>query len=302
MSDENQNPSRLSRLISPLSTEAKLVSLDDLKIKMEERFHLYQEVQALPSSDRDELFRILWEAQNGNSQTLRDIYDIIYDEVPVDMEEFLASKQYMNLDKLINPEKIELMIHFAQPNVRKFWCAAGSGSGKSFLVSLAHCWIVYNVMCLKRPDMFYMLGPRSKIAAINLSVGKDQSKEVVFAEILARLENSGYFRGKYKAWSNKASFPKRMFIFSGGSGVTAYFGYNTLMGSMDEASHMLDKQDRSLAEDLAEALLKSLNTRFPNAFKLFVISTLRAPDDFIHTQIERVKEDGICIVDRLVDI
>jgi hypothetical protein len=224
--------------------------------------------------------------------------------LPVPIDEFIESRQYLNLGGQINPEKIELMQKFATPQLRKFWCAAGSGSGKSFLVSIAMAWMVYNVMCLRRPDMFYMLGPRSKIAIVNLSVGKEQAKDVIFSEFIARLEHSQFFQESvnYKKWTSKAAFKKRVYVFSGGSGVTAYFGYNTIMGCLDEASHMLDKQDKSLAEDLTEALLKSLNTRFPNAYKLFVISTLRAPDDFLNTNIERVKESGKPILVRPLNL
>lgn len=263
---------------------------------MAENFHLYQEVQALPPSDRDALFNLLWEAQTGNPSALEAIYSLVYDEIPVDMEEFLLAKRYLGLRGLVNPEKVDLLCRFDQPHVRHFFCAAGSGGGKSFMVSCAMARMIYKLVCLKRPDIFYMLGPGSRVAIINLSVSKEQARDVIFAEFLARIGGSPWFDGRYKSWTAKAKFPKRVYAFSGGSTATSYYGYHTIFGSLDEASFLVDRQERSVAEELTEALLKSLNTRFPRAYKLFVISTLRSADDYLYSQIQRIKESGTQIV------
>lgn len=259
---------------------------------MEENFHLYEEIKALPPEDRDALFNILWEAQAGNPTTLRAIHEIVYEEVPVPMDEFIFARRYLGLKGLINPEKVDLLMEFDKPHVRKMWAACGSGAGKSFMVSIAKAREIYKLLCLRRPDLFYMLGPGSKIACINLSVSKEQARDVIFAEFVGRIRNSPWFAGKYEAQVSRALFPKGIAAISGGTSATSYYGYHTFMGSLDEASFMLDGS-RSIAEELIEALLKSLNTRFPRAYKLMVISTLRSADDFLHLQIERLREEGV---------
>jgi hypothetical protein len=263
---------------------------------MEENFHLYQEVQSLPPADRDALFQILWEAQAGDTAALKAIYDLIYEDKPADMEEFVLGRRYLNLKNLINPEKVDLLVRFSQPNLRKMWIAAGSGAGKSFMVSICMAWVIHCLMCLRRPDLYYLLGPGSKIAVVNLSVSKEQARDVIFSEFIGRLAESPWFKGKYKAWTSRARFPKRVYAISGGSNAISFYGYHTIMGSVDEASFMVDKQDRSIAEELVEALLKSLNTRFPRSYKLFVISTLKSADDFLYTQIEKIKEEGVPVL------
>lgn len=286
-------PTKLSRQILPGSHEDRLLDVTKLRDELQENFHSYEEIKVLPAQDRDDLFKILWDAQTGDTTALNAIYSLIYDEAPVPMEEFILARRYLNLKGLINQEKIDILTQFDQPHVRKLWCAAGSGSGKSFMVSIAMARQVYNLVCLRRPDLFYLLGPGSRIAIINLSVSKEQARDVIFSEFLARVSLSPWFSGKYKQWTAKARFPKRVYAFSGGSAAISYYGYHTIFGSLDEASFLVDRQDRSVAEELAEALLKSLNTRFPRAFKLFVISTLRSADDFLFNQIERVKDEGV---------
>jgi hypothetical protein len=147
-------------------------------------------------------------------------------------------------------------------------------------------------MCLKRPDLFYMLGPGSQIAAVNLSVAKEQAKDVVFGEFMGRISHSPWFSGKYEEQVGRCIFPKNIHAISGGSSAISFYGYHTIFGAIDEVSFLLDREGKSLAEDLTEALLKSLMTRFPHSYKLFEISTLRSDDDFLYTNIERVKTNG----------
>jgi hypothetical protein len=281
-----------SLLSQTASTDTELYEIRKIRAEMEERFHLYEEIKALPSSDRDALFKILFDAQMGRPEALEAILDLVYDEMPVPMDEFIESSVYLNLKGNIDLEKQELLMLFDQPEVRKMWIAAGSGAGKSFVVSCAMARQIYRVTCLKRPDIFYMLGPNSRIAIINLSVSKEQAKDVIFSEFLARVKDSPWFAGRYRAWSARAKFPKEVYAFSGGSGAIAYYGYHTIMGSLDEVSFMFDRNEKSVAEDLTEAMLKSLSTRFPGAYKLLEISSLRSPEDFLFSQVDRIKAEG----------
>lgn len=288
--ETNQNPNLSSQANS---TTQALVEVQQQREQMEERFHMFTEIQALPPEDRDALFKILIEAQEGKPNALEAVLDLVYDQIPVPMDEFIESPIYLGLKGRIDIEKEELLRLFDEPATREMFIGAGSGSGKSFIVSCAMARMVYNLACLKRPDIFYMLGPNSKIAIINLSVSKDQARDVIFSEFLGRIKDSPWFRGRYKAWASRAAFPKQVYAFSGGSGAIAYYGYHTIMGSLDEVSFMFDRNDKSVAEDLTEAMRKSLNTRFPRAYKLLEISSLRSPDDFLVNQIERVKENGV---------
>lgn len=275
------------------SAEQQLAHLAAVKEQLRERFHLYEEMQALPASDRDALFAILWDAQNGDPSGLDAVRSLIYQEEPVGMEEFLFGRRYLNLRNRVTPEKVELLMRADNPQVRRVYCAAGSGGGKSFMVSVAMSRQLYHLLCLRRPDLFYFLGPGSRIAIVNLSVSKEQARDVIFAEFLARVSESPWFsQWPSERLAAKARFPKRIYVFSGGSSATAYYGYHTIFGSLDEASFLADRNGQSVAGDLIEALTKSLNSRFPRAYKLWVISTLRANDDYLYLEIERIKSEG----------
>lgn len=298
MADSSPLNPPASNDVAPITAAGitRLTSLDRLRGEMEDRFHLHTEIQHLTASDRDALFQILWQAQTGDSAALEAIYDYIYDEIPVPMDEFILGKQYLALDGLINQEKIDVLMRIDDPRVRRAQLAVGSGGGKSFCVSIVKARHIYKLLCLRKPDLFYMLGPGSNIAVINLSISKEQARDVIFAEFKARLAHSPWFNpngvARYDATQRMAEFPKKVFAFSGGSSATSYYGYHTKMASLDEVSWMLDGA-RSIAEDLVEAVTKSMETRFPNAYLLMAISTLRATDDWLAQNLQRLREDGV---------
>lgn len=270
----------------------RMRKLEEIRAQMEENFHLYSEIQKLSAADRDALLNLLIDAQNGDPSALQALNTFIYEETPVDMEEFLLGRKYLGLQGRINPEKVEILVAFDQPHVRTGWFAVGSGGGKGFSVSCVMARQVYKLLCLRRPDLFYLLGPGSHISIINLSVGKEQAKSVVFNEFMARVRGGSWFAGKYRESSRQCFFSKGVGVISGGSSPTSYYGYNTIMGTIDEAAFMLEG-DRDVAEDLIEALRKSMHTRFPGAYKLMIISTLRAASDFVNVNIERIKAEGV---------
>lgn len=168
----------------------------------------------------------------------------------------------------------------------------------SFLVSIMTARTLYKLLCLRRPDLFYMLGPGSGIAAVNLSVSKEQARDVVYAEIKARLEYAPWFSSpkKYQAFKYHATFPKKIAVFCQSKNPVISYGYNTFFATLDEACFMLDNEEKSLAEDLSEAVLKSMNTRFPGSYKFCAISTLRDSTDYLCTEIGRIKMNGTRVV------
>ncbi len=264
--------------------------------ELKQRFETYSEIKAMPSADRDALFSIVRQAQQGDVTALDAIVNYAYEEKPVPMEEFVLGRRYMGLRGMINREKVELLERIDHPRVRHAYLACGSGSGKSFIVSIMLARIVYRLMCLRNPQFYYFLGPGSGIAAVNLSVSKEQAKDVVYAEFKARMENAAWFKGKYQAFKYHATFPKKLAVFCQSKNPTVSYGYNTFFGSLDEACHMLDNNDRDLAEDLTTALMKSLNSRFPGNYKFMAISTLNYEGDYLMRNIERIKATGLRVV------
>jgi hypothetical protein len=261
-----------------------------------DRFYSFREVQDMPPADREALFTLLRQAQAGDPSALDTVMSVAYQERPVPIDEFVLGRRYLNLRGLINPEKLDLLARIDHPRVRHVYLACGSGAGKSFLVSIMLARVMYRLLCLRRPDLYYLLGPGSGIAAVCLSVSKEQARDVVYAEFKGRLEHAPWFTGKYKPYKYHATFDKKLAVFCQSKNPTVSYGYNTFFAALDECCFMVDNEEKSLAEDLAEAVMKSMNSRFPGSYKFMAISTLRDRDDYLSKEIDRIKERGSRVI------
>jgi hypothetical protein len=285
-------------MTSSLTTPTPSLSSEALEAEQRDRFYAFKEIQELPSSDRDALFEMLRNAQAGDPSALETVLRFAYEERPVPIDEFILGKRYLGLKGLIANEKIDILTRADHPRVREAYLMCGTGAGKGFMVSIMLARTIYRLLCLRRPDLYYMLGPGSGIAALSMSVSKDQARNVIYAETKARMEHSPWFSSpkKYKDFKYHATFPKKIAMFCQAKQPNVSFGYNTFFACLDEVNFMLQKDGRSQANDLTEAVMKSLNSRFPGAYKFAAISTLRDEDDYLSKNINAIKLSGFRVV------
>lgn len=86
------------------------------------------------------------------------------------------------------------------------------------------------------------------------------------------------------------ALPKGIHFLCGHSNNTAFLGYATYRAVMDECNFMFNNNNRSVAEDLYNALKGSLKTRFPNDYKLLSISSDSTPNSFLRSRYAHLKE------------
>lgn len=171
----------------------------------------------------------------------------------------------------------------------------GIGSGKSFLAAVAICYLVHRTLCLRNPQAAYGLAPGSSIAFMNMGLNAQQARQVVFGEIRQRIENSPWFRGRFKPdprVRTELRFPKGVVVIPGNSAETFPLGYNLLGAVLDEASWYVDAElGRDVAEEIYTALQRRIRSRFRDAGLLVMISSPRYVDDFIQRKLRDAEED-----------
>lgn len=127
-----------------------------------------------------------------------------------------------------------------------------------------------------------------------MSVRAEQSKEVVFGEIKARIDNSPWFQKYNPPDPNIRSellFPKGIVIFPGNSKETFPLGYNIFGGVMDEAAFYTETESKDVAEEMFNALHNRIKNRFGNKGLLVMISSPRYVDDFIEKKIREAESN-----------
>jgi len=250
-------------------------------------------VENLTREEREVLAALLTADKGGTTDAIGAIVGELYTEVPVSMIEFIESREYLNVKGIVHPMITQILIEVDRDNIREAYLGLGKGSGKSYGVSCFLCRGIYRLLCLKKPQETFRLAPTSSIAAINLSTGREQAKNVIFHEFMGKVKGSPWFEGKFKDKAYEVEFPKSIYAYSGSSASSAWQGYNTIYGALDEVCWMTDNQEKSVADELSTALQGSMITRFSWAYKLLEISSLRSEDDYLLRQIDYVKKTGV---------
>ena len=229
-----------------------------------------------------------------------------FEEKPVPIEEFVVSKQFLNLPPLSEYQytMIKAMTQiYKQETLEKIYgkeegskrykqtCnevifQLGKGSGKDYTSTIACSYIVYLLLCLKDPARYYGKPSGDAIDIINIAINAEQAKRVFFKGFLTRIQKSPWFAGKYDAKVASVEFDKAITVHSGHSQRESWEGYNVIVVVLDEISGFdLDSTSGNEQAKTADAIYKmyrgSVSSRFPNFGKLILLSFPRFKNDYI---------------------
>ena len=130
-----------------------------------------------------------------------------WEEDPVDFKTFTESKDFLNhfalsevqydeLNKLLgdNPKDI------FDTSKRKFREAAllwGKGSGKGTCAAIVATYVMYILLCLKNPHLYFGVADQDTIHFVNVAMSMSQSGEL-FKRISSRFTTNKWFLEKYR--------------------------------------------------------------------------------------------------------
>ena len=244
----------------------------------------------------------------------------IFEERPVMLEEFVTSPDYLGLPPLsrlqylfvnkstqIYTRETCIVAWGEQDGRRRFkdLCneiilMLGKGSGKDYCSAIACVYVVYLLLCLKRPAAYYGKGDGDKIDILNIAVNATQAREVFFKNFLRIVRNSPWFKGKYDdGRAGEVTFDKEITVYSGHSERESWEGYNLFFVVLDEISGFAEESS-SAAGKTAESIYKmysqSVTSRFAEFGKVVMLSWPRYAGDFITKRYETVVADSNTII------
>jgi len=222
--------------------------------------------------------------------------DQVFLSAPVSMVEFACSSDYLGLkDDLFDKIK-KLLALIDNPNIRRVYLVLGKGSGKSTLVEVVLLYGIYLWSCYRDPFKFFNLMKTAKPACVNVSTSKDQARDVIFEGCLNMVDASPWFRNRFTGYKNSIAFDSGITLFAGHGNASAWLGYMTFVGAMDEVEFLVDSSKRSQAAELYNALYGSLRTRFPNHYKLLCISSAKERFSFLMKRAQDVLKKGTPVI------
>jgi hypothetical protein len=237
-----------------------------------------------------------------------------FNEKPVDVKTFVQSPEYLGQPLLsdIQYEIVEAMSqiyrkedvidimgdvegtkHFNKYTKNELILQLGKGSGKDFISTVACAYVVYKLLCLKDPALYYGKPAGDAIDIINVAVNAQQAKNVFFKGFKTKIEKSPWFAGKYNAKADSVEFDKAITVYSGHSERESHEGLNLLMAVLDEISGFVSEvisgnEQGKTADNIYKAFRGSVDSRFPDLGKVVLLSFPRYQGDFISQRYESV--------------
>lgn len=229
-----------------------------------------------------------------------------WEEIPVDIEEFVTSEDFLHLPPLSHYQ-YQIVRHASQIYKKETLISLygekkgnerfeetstevilqlGKGSGKDFTSTVAVCYIVYLLLCLKDPAHYYGKPRGDAIDILNVAVNADQAKNVFFKGLKEKITKCPWFRGKYDPKNNSIEFIKNVTVYSGHSQREAFEGLNLMVAILDEISAFaLESNTGNEQANTADATYtmyrKSVNSRFAKFGKVIMLSFPRFKGDYI---------------------
>ena len=229
-----------------------------------------------------------------------------FDETPVPIEQFVTDKAYLGLPPLSENQytmikastqiyKQDTLIRiYGEDEGRKIFkqtcneiiMQLGKGSGKDYTSTIACAYVVYLLLCLKDPAVYFGKPPGDAIDIINIAINAVQANRVFFKGFNQRIERSPWFQGRYVAKANMVEFDKGVTVHSGHSESEAWEGYNVLIVILDEISGFelestSGHQNAKTASSIYKMYKGSVTSRFPDFGKIILLSFPRFKFDYI---------------------
>lgn len=198
-----------------------------------------------------------------------------FDEKPASIKEFLG-EGYLDIEKMVRPGLLKALMDIFGEQVNgeriahfeRALVTGGIGIGKTTFASICLPYMAHWILCLRDPQAFFELLPGSRIAFMQMSTSAKQAGEVVFGDILARIQHSKWFVENYPhdpKFTKQIRFPKDIWILPGDSLETSFEGYNILAGILDE----MDSHKITESKDYADVGYDTINSRIASRFTEF---------------------------------
>lgn len=211
-------------------------------------------------------------------------------ERPASIMEFLQAR-YLNIYEGIRPGLKKSLVDIFGEEVNPYSLAkyeeammtGAIGIGKTTFASIVLPYMAHWVLCLKDPQKFFNLLPGSRIAFMMMSTSETQAREVIFADVFARIRHSEWFKDfpiddKYK---NQIRFlQKDIWIIPGDSAETTFEGYNILGGILDEMDSHRITPKKDYAEEGYNTISNRITSRFQDRGLLILIGQMKQSTGF----------------------
>lgn len=246
--------------------------------------------------------------------TRRELVETRYHSKPVSIEQFLEDPYYLgdSCDTLWPELRNDVCELFNAP-YREAILTGGIGVGKTFVLSIAICRVLYELSCLINPQKTFGLSSGTEIVIPLISKNLILAREIMKSAVDDKIKDSPYFMRRFRPNVKReyTLFPNNIRVTIGSYGSERILGANVIAAGMDETNFPPKRkaqqivtgfgQKKSAAhfdvvEKVYRGLLRRIKSRFMKSggdFPGMVIlaSSAATVDSFTERKLRESKED-----------
>lgn len=280
----------------------------------EARAILKEELALLTPAQRKLVKVMMEDMATGDGSVATVCHEYRWRRTPVPMEQFLTDPYYIGEScQTLYPRLREDLTTLVEGHAYREAIFTGSiGYGKTTSASILMARLIYELSCLRAPQLAYGLSPGSEIVISVLSKSLHLARTVLKSAVDDKLKLSGYFMEHFKPIFSKdnTQFPENIRMTIGSCQSERVLGMNVIGGCLDEANFMTTKgqvmtqaggKKKTVASyDLAEKVYSSLVRRIKSRFlkasgdlpgMMVLVSSANTMGSFIDRRLEEAKDD-----------
>ena len=272
------------------------------------------EFEGFSEEEKDAVLRILREySEKGNSETYKKLVLSDYKEEPVDIITFIKDPKYLGKAWHDSNGKCKLFPYwenmlkqlFPTPYdtaVNNFIESGARGLGKSEIAVTCALYLMYRVMCLKDPHVYFNLKPTEQIAFAFMNITETLAYDIGVTKFQNTVQLSPWFmsRGTLSGKKEVIWNPPDYINIIVGSQPRHVIGQAILCAFFDEISFIANQdveKQKAKAIDMIDTALGGMKTRFTNRGKnpslMILASSKRSEKSFLETHMkQKLKSEG----------
>lgn len=220
----------------------------------------------------------------------------VWEEVPVPLEEFIYSKEYLNhpplsevqmdiahsMSQILKKETLDELYdektseHLWSITKKDLFLLLSKGSGKNTITQIAFLYIIYQLLCMRSPQEYYSKPLDDNIDIVNMATNARQAVNGFFNKFKAMVKSCQWFNGKWQERTNDLRFDKFVTLHSLHSRPESAEALNIIACCLDE----IDSPDLD-GEEMYNYLSGTVTSRYPKLGKVACLSFARSSEGFI---------------------
>ena len=244
------------------------MNLEDLK-----------ELKDLSAEERAAVMSILEEySSTGESKLFNDIKYLDFDEIPVDIITFIHDKRYLG-NALYDPDGKFTIFPYWEEKLKDIFpdnistkyntiiLTGAIGLGKSTIAVICLLYLLYRLLCLRDPYLYYGLQPIDKISISLMNITLENAKGVALDKMNQMLLSSEWFmsHGEMRGETNLNYLPSKHIELIVASSNNQVVG-RCLMGNFSDEVNWGLTTDTEKLKKKYKSLISQIDARMKSRF------------------------------------